>query len=213
LSSYSCEYFQTQDVTADVQEGFITFPSLGLLGANQLAINVGEAFEDPGFEATLGQEDVADRVEVTGTVDATTPGVYPINYSLSVTNELDELSTVTATRFVSVVNEEIDEVDLSGVYTGDGTAISGAWVLNATVTSLGRGWYQVDRALASGNNLAVFFAVLDKSTILVPTQGTPFGTVNTTADGTNAQFNSDGFQWTLFISCCGNFGPIIFKKT
>ena len=213
LGISSCDLFETPDSTADVQLGLITYPSLTLSGPTQVAINVGDSFDDPGFVATLGQEDVADRVEISGTVDPTTSGIYPINYTLSITNELDEPSTVTATRFISVVNEDIDEIDLSGVYTGDGTAIAGTWVLNATVTPIARGWYQIDRGLASGNNLGIFFAVVDKSTIIVPSQGTGFGTVNTTNPGTNAQVNSNGFQWTLFISCCGNFGPIIYTKT
>jgi hypothetical protein len=213
LAYSSCDLVQSPDSTADVQEGFITYPSLTLKGAAQMTINVGGSFEDPGFDATLGQDDVKDQVEITGSVDASKPGIYPINYALSVTNELDDQSTVTATRFVAVVNEEIDDIDLSGTYLGDGSAISGAWNLNATVSSTGRGWYQVDRALASGNNLSIFFAIVDKSTLIVPNQSSPFGSVNTTGTGTSATITDSGFEWTLFISCCGNFGPIIFTKT
>ena len=163
-------------------------------------------------QAVSTADDISDKALVEGSVDGNTEGVYTITYSISVTNALGEESTVSKSRFIAVVNSEIDDIDLSGMYSGDGTSVSGAWTQTATITSVTRGWYATDKALASGNNLGITFAHINKSTLVVPSQSTGFGTVNTTNPDTNAQINPDGFQWTLFISCCGNFGPIIFTN-
>ena len=86
------------------------------------------------------------------------------------------------------------------------------------MTNISGAWYAIDKALASGNNLGIFFALVGgggnevPEKIVVPSQASRFGTVNSTSDNTNAQLNDDGFQWSIFISCCGVFGPIIFTR-
>jgi|GEM_PF-1260792 len=212
----SCELVESPDDTANVSDGFITYPALTLNGDQLITIGVGETFTDPGSVATLGIEDISDQTVVDGTVDANTPGVYTLTYTISIVNELDEPAMVVRQRYVAVASADAMALDLSGVYAGDGTAISGAWTQSATVTSAGGVWYNIDKGLASGNNLGLFFAVVDGMgaplNLVVPDQVSPFGNVNTTGAGTNGQLNDNGFQWTIFVSCCGNFGPIIYSR-
>ena len=212
----SCELVDSPDETAFVSQGFITYPALALEGSALVTISVGETFEDPGFLATLGQDDITDQTVVSGAVDNSTPGVYILDYNISIVNEIDEPANVTQRRYVAVVSEDGKEVNLAGSYAGDGSAAVPTWTQGAIVTGAGGAWYNIDKGLASGNNLGLFFAVvggLNESTnLVVPDQNTRFGTVNTTNVGTNGQLNDDGFQWTLFVSCCGNFGPIIYSK-
>lgn len=214
----SCEYFESPDDTADVREGFITFPAISLEGDQYVTILVDGTFDDPGAVATLGTEDISNEIVVSGEVDPSTPGVYVLDYSVSVVNELDETSSASQQRYVAVITESVSNIDLSGTYNGDGTAAAGTWTQAATITSIDGAWYRTDKALASGNNLGIFFALVgdagenQQERIVVPNQLSPFGFVNTTSADTFAELIDGGFQWTLFISCCGNFGPIIFTR-
>jgi hypothetical protein len=218
ITTASCEFLESPDDTANVQEGFITFPALSLEGDQYVTILVDGTFEDPGAVATLGKEDITGEIEVSGEVDASTPGVYVLDYSVSVVNELDEVSSASQQRYVAVITESVADVDLSGTYNGDGTAVAGTWNQAATVTPISGAWYRTDKALASGNNLSIFFALVgdpgenQQERIIVPNQLSGFGFVNTTSPDTFAELINGGFQWTLFISCCGNFGPIIFTR-
>lgn len=214
----SCEYLESPDDTASPSEGFITYPSIAIEGEQFVTINLGDTFEDPGAIATLGTEDITSMVVKTGMVDSNLPGVYVLDYSVSVTNALDETSTASQQRYVAVITESVKDLDLTGQYSGDGTAVSGAWNQAATVTSISGAWYNIDKALASGNNLGIFFAVVGgggegtPNRIVVPNQLSRFGFVNSTQEGTNAVLNENGFQWEIYISCCGIFGPIIYSR-
>lgn len=214
----SCEYFESPDETVAVRKGFITYPAITLNGDQYVTVQAGSDYEDPGVVATLGTEDISGDVLVTGEVDPNTPGMYVLTYSVSIVNELDEEASVSQQRYVAVISESVKDLDLSGTYNGDGTAVAGTWTQMGTVTPVSGAWYRIDKALASANNVGIFFCVYGGGSgeapdrIGVPSQLSPFGTVNATAAGTSAELTNDGFQWTLFISCCGNFGPIIFSR-
>ena len=209
----SCELFQAPNETENVQELLITFPEIILTGDGFVTLSVGDSFSDPGAAAALGVTDVSDQVVVTSNLDLTTPGIYSISYSISTTNELGSESTVSTSRFVSVidpsVSADISSTDLSGSYIGSGFAAN---PVAATVTKIGEGWYSIDRILSSGNNIGAVFAHVGGDEIVMPSQAGPFGSQDTTSPGTDASITSTGFQWTVFISCCGNFGPIDFVK-
>lgn len=218
VSLLSCEYFESPDDTAAVQKGLITFPAVTLNGERYVTMPVGGAFEDPGVVATLGTDDISEQVVVDGAVDPSVADVYVLTYTATVTNELGEESSASQERFVAVVSESVQDVDLSGTYNGDGTAVAGTWNQAATVTPISGAWYRIDKALASGNNLGMFFALVGGGSneapekIVAPNQPSPFGPVNTTAAGASGELTDNGFQWTIFVGCCGLFGPIIFSK-
>lgn len=207
----SCEYFEAPTETLNVQTGEILFPNITLNGDAFVSFEAGSiaSFEDPGVVATLGAEDVSDMVEVTGTVDPATPGVYALVYAVTAVNSLEQEITVTASRFVNITTEDVSVYDLSGMYLG--TGFSGA-PTPKPVTKVADGWYRVTDVLGSGNNIAATFAHTGGTGLVIPDQPGPFGNVNTTADGTFANLTVTGFEWTVFVGCCGNFGPITWTK-
>ena len=218
LLMVSCEYLESPDDTTNIQQGFITYPAVSLNGEQFVTIALGDNYEDAGATASLGSDDITTDIVVSGSVDTQNPGVYTINYEISVINALDEASVASQQRYVAVVTESAKGIDLAGTYNGDGTAVAGSWNQQSSVSNLGGAWYQIDKALASGNNLSIFFALVagegdaTASKIIVPSQISPFGMVNTTESGTSANLNENGFEWNLYISCCGLFGPIIFSR-
>jgi hypothetical protein len=204
----SCEYIESPDSTANVSSGFITFPALTLEGESFILLNVGASYEDPGYTATLGVDDITDQVDVTGdAVDTGKPGYYVVRYSVSTTNELGNDQTVTVLREIIVQGGDVDDLDLSGQYQGAGFGSS-----IVTVAKIGRGLYTADKALASGNNIAVSFYHVGGDLLAIPDQPGPFGNMNTASPGTDASLTPTGFQWSIFIGCCGVFGPITFDR-
>jgi hypothetical protein len=193
-----------------IAEGIIRYPSITLNEGEAFSVVAGGGeFEDPGAVALLGEDDISEEIVVEGEVDTSTPGVYPVNYTVSVENEIGEQSVVTETRFVIVTAEDISDVDLSGDYIGTGFAANPVTV---HVTKIADGWYNIPDVLSSANGINVNFAHLGGDVIEIPDQVTPFGVVTTNAAGASATKTANGFTWTVFISCCGNFGPITFVQ-
>lgn len=219
ISLASCEYFESPDDTVNVSQGTIIYPAIALEGERFVTIPLGGTFEDAGAVASLGTEDITKDIVISGSVDPNTAGVYTIDYTVSVVNALDETSSASQQRYVAVITESVSSMDLSGQYNGDGTAFAGSWTQSATVTPITGAWYRIDKALASGNNLGLFFALVGgggeggvDEKIIVPDQASVFGNVNSTDPGTSAMLIENGFQWEIFIGCCGVFGPIIFTR-
>lgn len=195
----SCE----EEDTANVSE-VTYYANITVEGPAFTSIVAGEEeFEDPGATAEAGGTTL--EVEKSGSVDSGTPGVYTLTY----TAVNDDGYSSSQTRTVLVTSENISDVDLSGSYEGTSATFGTS---TATVTKLGNGYYRCDKALASSNNIPVEFFHLGGDDIIVPGTSTSFGLVNSTAEDTNATLTENGFQWTLFVSCCGNFGPITFTK-
>jgi hypothetical protein len=195
-----------------ITEGLIRYPSITLNQGESVALVAGQdTYEELGATALLGADDITNQVQIEGAdaIDTSTPGVYPVNYSVTITNELGEESTVTQTRYVLVTSEDVSDVDLSGDYLGTGFSANPKVV---TVTKLGNGWYSIPDVLSSSNGIAANFAHLGGDVLVIPNQGSPFGDVNTTDDGASATLTDEGFIWTVSISCCGLFGPVDFVK-
>jgi len=203
-----CEYFKAPETTLNVQTGEIKFPAIALNGEQLITFEAGTGeYVEEGAVATLGAEDISEDIVITGTVDSNTPGVYAINYFVETINSLGQPSTAQVNRLVLVTSEDLTDVDLSGPYQGSGF---GNQV--ATVTKLQTGWYHIDKILASGNNIQATWAHVGGDVIVMPNQPSPFGDLNTTAPGASAYLTADGFEWSVFIGCCGVFGPITFVK-
>ncbi len=121
----SCELFTAPDETLNPQTGEVTqisFPDLTLKAPNPYIFIAGEEeYIEPGAAATLGPEDISDQIVISGEVDSNVPGLYEIEYAVSVINDLGNASTVTDIRNVVVLYEDLSDVDLSGNYqsTGD----------------------------------------------------------------------------------------------
>lgn len=201
-----CEYFKAPDETLNIQTGEIKFPAIALNGEQLVTFEAGtDIYEELGAVASLGADDISEDIVVTGTVDSNTPGVYPISYLVTTINSLGQPGNASVNRFVLVTSEDLTDVDLSGQYQGSGFGNQ-----IATVTKLSTGWYHIDKILASGNNIAATWAHIGGDAIEIPNQPSPFGDLNTTAAGASASLTPDGFEWSVFVGCCGVFGPITF---
>ena len=195
-----------------IASGLIRYPSITLNEGSSLALVAGEdSYQELGAVALLGADDISNQLVIDGVenIDASTPGVYPVNYSVTITTELEQELTVTETRYVIVTSDDISDVDLSGDYIGSGFSAS---PLTMTVTKLGNGWYRIPDVLSSSNGIAATFAHLGGNVLVIPNQPGPFGDLNTTSDGANATITATGFRWTVYIDCCGLFGPINFVR-
>ena len=59
-------------------------PTITLIGEDELVINVGDDFDDPGAKATDNMDgDITSKINKSGTVNAKKPGTYVINYEVS----------------------------------------------------------------------------------------------------------------------------------
>lgn len=175
------------------------FATFEMAGDALVFLTTGDSFQDPGAKAFEGDQEV--NVTATGAVDTNTPGYYTITYSA--TNSDGFAASVV--REIVVVDPDAAQDDLSGKYQGAGF---GSDVV--TITRLGPGYYACDKALASRNNIAIKFVHLGGENLLIYPQSSRFGTIAAAPgfDGTFAKVLDNGLQWVVYISCCGNFGPI-----
>lgn len=81
-------------------------PSLELLGAQKITMNVGATYAEPGYRAVgVDGADLTARVEVSGTVDASKAGTYTLTYRLTD----GDGRTVTVQRTVEVVTASLPQ--------------------------------------------------------------------------------------------------------
>ncbi len=201
VSVISCEYFDEPTDTLNVQSQevpSIKFPSISLNGASPLIIVAGDAFTDPGAVATLGADDISSDMEVTSDVDASTVGVYSIDYTVSNVNALGQESTVTNTRFVAVQDPAGPGPSLAGNYSSTSTSFGGAsFGQLMTVTDNGNGYYSATDIYAhpAADQPGNFFDLGNGNVVLEPvgTGASIFGlliTANLTTDpGNSIAFN------------------------
>jgi hypothetical protein len=105
LGTYTLTYtvsngFRTTTVTRTVNVVDTTPPTLTLLGANPMIVEVGGAFTDPGATAVDDcAGNLTGHIQVAGSVDTGVVGSYILTYTVS-----DGHNTAQATRTVSVVD-------------------------------------------------------------------------------------------------------------
>lgn len=201
----SCEYFDPQTTSGGTTKGFISFPviEITILGEQYVTIQVGDTYEDLGATATWDGEDATDSIVVVTDLDVNTAGIYPIDYVIININEIGDESVFSNTRWINVTPTDVSDVDLSGSFLGVGFSSAPS---PKNIVRLGTGWFQTPDVLGSGNGIVGFFAV-NGDQIILPDQPTPFGNINTTADGTFGTLGADrdSWEWVVFIGCCGNF--------
>lgn len=90
------------------------YANLSLLGAENYILNVGEVYNEPGYEADINGEDVSSDVVVSGSVNTNTPGYYPLTYSVANEDGYEKV----AVRNVFVLPTGLASEDASGVFTG-----------------------------------------------------------------------------------------------
>ena len=79
--------------------------SLSLNGPEEMTIGLNGLYEEKGAKACVGGRDASDRVQITGSVDTSTPGTYTLKY---------EIETLTVERKVTVTDKMKPELVLEG---------------------------------------------------------------------------------------------------
>ena len=79
--------------------------SLSLNGPDEMTIGLNGLYEEKGAKACVGGRDASDRVQITGSVDTSTPGTYTLKY---------EIETLTVERKVTVTDKMKPELILEG---------------------------------------------------------------------------------------------------
>ncbi|WP_242774121.1 immunoglobulin-like domain-containing protein [Brevibacillus parabrevis] len=92
----------------------ITKPIISLVGGNTMYVPFGQSFQEPGYSARdANNNDITNKVQVTGQVVTSEPGDYDLVYNVQDDNGIEALPV---TRTVSVVSHE-----LKGLWLQEGT--------------------------------------------------------------------------------------------
>ena len=116
------------------------FAELTLNGDEFIKLSVGDTYTEPGYTATEGENDITDKVIVSGTVDTSVGNFYNLTYSVANTDGF----SVSATRQVMVV----DPNNFASAYLSE-TAIGTRHYTDAPVviSDNGDGTYTIDDLL------------------------------------------------------------------
>lgn len=196
----SCE----DDKTEGIAEGVIRYPSIVLEGEDPFVLEAGGTFSDPGAKAFLGTDDITEELSSESTVDTNIPGVYQVTYTVTTINELNQESTVTVNRTVSVTDGDVSGVDLAGTYRRDGNPANPL----VTVVKIKNGVFQSDNLRGSATNQVVgrIFAI-GNNNVVVPVTNSVFGRLN----GVGTIAGAD-FSYTLTFLDPPNTGATNFRN-
>lgn len=140
----------------------VTLPYIQLNGSKYITMNVGGDLSDAGAkiinDVTLSGG-TSDLTAVTNTLDPTTPGLYYMLYEAETQNGYH----LYEARYIAVTNYA-DNAKLAGAYKRTSNGIE------VNVTKESRALYQVDDGGGAGLPDAVYFAVINDTTIDVGPQ-------------------------------------------
>jgi len=139
----SCEENDTEGVSR------ITFYNdIELNGAENFIVEQGASFTDPGAIASEGETDVTDKIVVSGNVNTSVVGYYPVTYNIK---NIDGFAK-SITRQVFVLPTTRSKSDIyEGTFTGD---VSTGTHADATeITHLGNGLYHCSDFIGGRYNI------------------------------------------------------------
>jgi hypothetical protein len=152
------------------------YVNITLTGGDVISIVQGGTFTDPGAKGEAGGQDIP--VTATGTVDASTVGIYTINYTA--TNKDGYASSVSRTVVV-IPSAEMPGVDLSGTYVA---VPVGTTPGPANITKVAPGVYYSTDMWTGAAVIPGYFICVDGSNLIVPVQSTGYGRMVAQTDGT-----------------------------
>ncbi|RFM25986.1 DUF5011 domain-containing protein [Deminuibacter soli] len=146
------------------------YATVTLKGDPYMSIVKGGTFTDPGASAEAQGKDIP--VTVSGSVDASTPGLYTLTYSAVNADGF----AATATRTVAVLPvAETPGTDISGSYY----YIASPSTLSSVV-KLAEGFYSTSNCWSAATTIPCLFICTDGTNITMPVQPTGFGALNGT---------------------------------
>lgn len=143
------------------------YATFAMAGDPYMSIVKGQTFTDPGVTAT--QNGTSLTVTTSGTVDASTVGIYVITYSATNSDGYP----ASTTRTVAVLPAaETAGVDISGkyYYVATPTTVS-------NVTKLAPGFYAADNCYSGSTTIPIQFICVDGANITIPDQSTAYGDI------------------------------------
>jgi hypothetical protein len=128
----SCE----QDDTTEGVSRITYFNDIELVGDGDYLVNIGDSYVEPGAIASENDLDVTENIVISGNVDTSTAGYYPVNYSIV---NVDGFSkTITRNVFVAPADRSTSDI-YAGTYTG--VVSTGTHPDVTIITHLGDGLY------------------------------------------------------------------------
>ena len=163
---FSCKKDNFNYTKGTVGSSKITYFATFKLGGNPyVSIVQGDTYVDSGATAT--QNGTALTVAISGTVDASTVGIYTLTYSATNSDGFP----ASVSRTVAVLpSAELPGVDVSGTYYYVNTGAN-----NSTVTKLAPGFYSTSNCWSSATTIPCQFLCVDGQNITMPNQSTPYG--------------------------------------
>ncbi len=120
------------------------FNDIELIGEDNLVVEQGGTYTEPGAKAFEDETDVSDQVVISGNIDVNTVGDYTVSYYIENVDGFGK--TITRKVFVLPADRKIsDEYD--GKYTG--TNSTGVYPSAVTITHLGEGLYYCTDLIAA----------------------------------------------------------------
>lgn len=106
LPKYNKELIRTIEIVEKAK------PNIKLIGDSEIYIKLNDEYKDPGIQATLNENDISDKVNITGNINSKEPGIYTITYSYDtikverkvIVFDLDSLFNVKNETDKSIVN-------------------------------------------------------------------------------------------------------------
>lgn len=185
-----------------VATGVIRFPSIEVQGESPVILEAGSDFSDPGAKAYLGTDDITSQLNTENHVDANTPGVYTVDYSVATTNELDQQSVANASRIVSVTDGDVCSIDLAGAYKRNPDL-----GVTVNVTKFKCGVFDLDNVLARTTFVSgVRIYPIGNDELVIPTTNSPFGRIEGTGEIT-----ANGFTITMNFLDPPNAGLVLTR--
>lgn len=205
------------------------FAEIVLEGDATMVVAKGSTFVDPGFTATMKGEDVTDKVEVSGSVDTSTSGVYTLTYST--VNADGFVASVTRTVVVLDISDavegywRVDRANSNRVYSaGVPTAYKGAFEFliikqddgTYYVEDLMAGWYAQGAGYGSNYAMEAYVDIADDGTITLLDSQVP-GWGDSADDLLNGKFDAatQTISYSLYYGGLDDDGNqlIIFNVT
>lgn len=154
-------------------------------------INQGDSYVEPGAIAIIDNQEV--DVDIDGSVDTSTTGVYKIDYS---STNSDGFSR-TITRTVIVMSAAPSTLNLEGTFFRSGNPNNIVRLSDRVYTADNAGGL-ANSAANDPNFLFVTFYVYDDSHVYIPEQLTPSGITVESISGNI--INNNSFNWVLSAS-------------
>lgn len=143
-SFISCE----DSMSTDNISRITYFNDIELVGEENYIIDLGATYNEPGARAFEGDKEVTDQIEITGSVDESTVGLYVVTYNIENVDGFKK--AITRNVFVLPADRSTSDV-YTGTYTGE--VSTGVHVDATEIKHLGNGLYSCSDFIGARYNV------------------------------------------------------------